>query len=64
MKGPLPSLEKPRALWEKKVCVSVGAGGQRGCWEWVGAQPLTDLFCWFAWASSSGFGSLKFGTSE
>lgn len=25
---------------------------------------LTDLFCWFDWASSSGFGSLKLGTSE
>lgn len=27
-------------------------------------RVLTDLFCWFAWASSSGFGSLKLGTSE
>lgn len=28
------------------------------------AWLLTDLFCWFAWATRSGFGSLKLGTSE
>lgn len=30
----------------------------------AGARLLTDLFCWFPWVSSSGFGSLKLGTSE
>lgn len=42
---------------------------QSGCWGaynklGVGAWLLTDLFCWFAWASNSEFGSLKLGTSE
>lgn len=41
-----------------------------GCWGChndelgVGAWLLTDLFCWFVWANSSAFGSLKLGTSE
>lgn len=42
--------------------------------KWTSKEPpppdtfpsvgLTALFCWLAWANSSGFGSLKLGTSE
>lgn len=58
MKGSQVRLERT------ELFVHVGAAGWCGGQEWVDAQPLTDLFCWFAWANNSGFGSLKFGTSE
>lgn len=45
-------------LWARQQLPVGRPEGQAGVWL------LTDLFCWFPWFRSSGFGSLKLGTSE